>query len=655
MGTGTLNGSGVATLTTTTLAVGGHSVTATYDADTNFTGSASSPLSQIVNQASTTTTITTDNPDPSVVGQAVTINFTVAAVSPGSGTPSGNVTVSDGQGDNCTATAAVGSCSISFPASGTKTLSAIYAGDSNFATSSSANSSHTINAAATTTTITAHTPNLSLVNQPITVNFAVAVNSPGAGTPTGSVTVTDGTSNCTATIAIGTCQLTPTTTGAKTLTASYATDGTFASSTSAGVSHTVGQPPAITSANNATFTVNTAGSFTVTATGFPPPTFTETGALPNGVTLTSAGVISGTPALGTVGTYPITISASNGVGTDAAQNFTLSVSKITPTFAGLTASQSIVFGTASISLSGRLNGFPMMAGTVTITINGAPVSAIALNGNPNNFGPVTFNTSTIPASTTPYTITYAYSDDANSSTASDTSTTLTVNKATTAFSGLASHPITFGTASVTLGGTIAAGGLFPPNGETVNITVNSVTTPATIGASGAFSALIATHAIPASVTPYTVAYSYPGDANFSLASNTATTLTVNKAASTTTLASSLNPSLAGQQVAFTATVTAASGAPSGSVQFQDGGVDLGALVTLINGGGVFTAQLQTSALSAGPHNITAIYGGDTNISGSASNTVAQVVISPATTTQVVSSLNPSTFGDSVMFTPRSQA
>src|SRR5262249_59499343 len=45
---------------------------------------------------------------------------------------------------------------------------------------------------------------------------------------------------------------------------------------------TVNQAPAITSANNATFTVGTAGSFMVTATGFPTPTLTQTGALPAG-------------------------------------------------------------------------------------------------------------------------------------------------------------------------------------------------------------------------------------------------------------------------------------------------------------------------------------------------------------------------------------
>ena len=83
--------------------------------------------------------------------------------------------------------------------------------------------------------------------------------------------------------------------------------------------------PAITSASSTTFFVGSAGSFTVTATGTPAPTFSKTGTLPSGVTLTSAGLLSGTPAAGTAGTYPITITASNGVSPNATQSFTLTV------------------------------------------------------------------------------------------------------------------------------------------------------------------------------------------------------------------------------------------------------------------------------------------------------------------------------------------
>ena len=92
---------------------------------------------------------------------------------------------------------------------------------------------------------------------------------------------------------------------------------------------TVGQgssAPLINSPNSASFVVGTAGSFMVTATGSPTPTLSETGTLPTGVTFdTSSGLLSGTPAAGTLGSYPITFTADNGVGTDATQNFTLTV------------------------------------------------------------------------------------------------------------------------------------------------------------------------------------------------------------------------------------------------------------------------------------------------------------------------------------------
>ena len=80
---------------------------------------------------------------------------------------------------------------------------------------------------------------------------------------------------------------------------------------------------AITSANNATFTEGTTGSFTPTATGTPTPTITESGALPSGVTF-AGGVLSGDPSV--TGTFPITFTATNGIGNPATQNFTLTVS-----------------------------------------------------------------------------------------------------------------------------------------------------------------------------------------------------------------------------------------------------------------------------------------------------------------------------------------
>ncbi len=90
LGSATLNSSGVATLNTTMLTTGSNSITAVYSGDTNFTASTSAAVTVTVAQASSTTTVTA-SPNPSLVGQTVTLLATVTAVSPGAGTPSGSV------------------------------------------------------------------------------------------------------------------------------------------------------------------------------------------------------------------------------------------------------------------------------------------------------------------------------------------------------------------------------------------------------------------------------------------------------------------------------------------------------------------------------------------------------------------------------------
>ena len=83
-------------------------------------------------------------------------------------------------------------------------------------------------------------------------------------------------------------------------------------------------PPAITSSNAATFTETQAGTFTVIDTGSPTPTVTEAGGLPGGV-LFVGNVLSGTPVLGSAGSYTLNLTAANGVLPNATQSFTLSV------------------------------------------------------------------------------------------------------------------------------------------------------------------------------------------------------------------------------------------------------------------------------------------------------------------------------------------
>jgi Bacterial Ig-like domain (group 3)/FG-GAP-like repeat/FG-GAP repeat len=119
-----------------------------------------------------------------------------------------------------------------------------------------------------------------------------------------------------------------------------------------------------------------------------------------------------------------------------------------------------------------------------------------------------------------------------------------------------------------------------------------------------------------------------------------------KPGSATTIASSSNPSIFGQSVTFTATVTPqGSGTPTGTVTFKDGATTLG--IAGVSGN---AASLTTSGLAMGTHSITAIYSGDSNFTGSTSNTVSQVVTKATTTTTLLSSINPSVQGKPVTFT-----
>jgi hypothetical protein len=85
------------------------------------------------------------------------------------------------------------------------------------------------------------------------------------------------------------------------------------------------QAPSFTSGATTFFALGAPGNFEVGAIGIPAPTVSFfSGALPTGVSW-NAGVLSGIPAPGTDGSYPLVFKAANGVAPDATQNFTLVV------------------------------------------------------------------------------------------------------------------------------------------------------------------------------------------------------------------------------------------------------------------------------------------------------------------------------------------
>ena len=122
------------------------------------------------------------------------------------------------------------------------------------------------------------------------------------------------------------------------------------------------------------------------------------------------------------------------------------------------------------------------------------------------------------------------------------------------------------------------------------------------------------------VGPTLVTAVYGGDSIFATSKSKTVKQVVNKATTTTTLASSLNPSNFGQSVTFTATVTPQFGGKvTGTVTFYDGTT---ALKTVALGGGV--AKFTTSTLTSGTHTITATYNGSSSFNGSSAS-LAQTV------------------------------
>src|ERR1019366_7313926 len=131
----------------------------------------------------------------------------------------------------------------------------------------------------------------------------------------------------------------------------------------------------------------------------------------------------------------------------------------------------------------------------------------------------------------------------------------------------------------------------------------------------------------------------------------AITQTVNLGTTAVALSSSANPSSTGANVTLTANVTAtapASGTRTGTVDFQVGGVDIvGCSAQVVPASG--RATCVTNTLTVGANTITVTYSGDANFAASTSAPFTQTVNQGATTTKVVSSLNPSSTGGTVTF------
>jgi hypothetical protein len=472
-----------------------------------------------------------------------------------------------------------------------------------------------------TTTTLGSSQNPSVFGQSTTFTATIQ----GTGAPTGAVTFRDGTAQLgTANVTAGSAGMTISnlSMGTHSVTASYSGDSNFLPSTSSALTESAGK--ASTATNIATSANPSYLNQTVT---FKASVRSQYGGIATGTLI----VKQGTTVLGTA-------ALTNGQASYSTAYTTTGTRSITATYSG----DSNNLGSTSAVLYQAVNGLPA-ATTTKIRTSGSPTyinqpvtftAAISStygaipNGETVTFydgtgvigtgvtanGLSTFSTSTLAARS--HTIKATYAGDATFKSSSGTVTqVVNLYPSSTTLPTSSLNPSIYGQ-TVTLTATVTS---IAPSASTGTVVFKSGTTWLASGTVSSTGLVTATTRTPP-VGLLSITATYNGDSETAKSTSAALSQTVFQTTSATTVKSSLNPSLSGQTVTLTAIVTSPTTTPTGTVRFMDGSAILGT-GTLSGGKTTYT----TAILSSGTHNISAIYGGTSNIKGSIPATLLQNV------------------------------
>jgi hypothetical protein len=642
-----LNSNGIAVCSTTALALGAHTITANYSGDAN-NATATASITQTVLQSTTLALSSSLNPAP--VGTNVTFTLHASAAT---GTPTGNVTFLDGT--TALATMALdGSGNASYSTStltpGGHSISAKYVGDTNDAPGTSNVVPQQITTTGTTTTISTSNANVPVGTS---VTFTANVSSSRTGAVlTGTVTFKDGATTLgTGTLTSGVATYTTSTLapGAHSIVATYGGDTNDAGSSSSALTETITQIGTTTTLTSDANPANAGAVIHLTAQVAMATGATADGPITGTVTFMDGAASLGTANLNAGGTATLAVSTlavgshaivatysgntnyapSSSSALSQQINATGTTTALTASAQNITVGQSVTFSAAVTSGTG---GIP--TGTVSFREGAAVVGTGTLNAQ----GVTTTTTSSLTVGT--HIITAIYSGDSNYITSTSNTVTVVVAQAGSSITlasslnpAVVGQNVTF-TASVPASTPAATGTVTFMDGAaslgSVNLTGTGVATFSTTQLAAG------QHAITAV---------YSGDANHSGAtSSVVNELIVQQA--TAAIISSLNPSISGNNVTFTAKISGAgSAAPSGKVTFLDGAATL-AVVTLDATG---SATYSTSTLAVGTHPITVNYPGDTNYS-TATASLTQTVGNASTQVALTASANPAVYGTAEIFT-----
>jgi hypothetical protein len=665
------------------LAANNNSIVAKYSGDTLY-GTATSSASQVNVQQSTTTTTVSPATTTPTTGTAFNVTATVTVGTPPAGTqsPTGKMQLTlDGTNyasSQVTTSAGITSAtfSVTVTTAGNHSLQAIYAGDTNYVTSTS--TSVAVNAASNTANVSlAVTPaGQSAFNPSASITFTATVTAQGGGaTPTGTVNFVDQTTNANVNTSpvqlaggVGTITVTAATAGLaannNSIVAKYSGDTVYGAATSAASQVSVQPSTTTTTVSPATSTpmVGTAFNVTATVTVGAPPAGTQSPTGKMTLTLDGTNYASGQ------------VSTSGGV--------TSASFSVTVTTAGNHNLQAIYAGdnnyVTSTSSAVTLNA---TANTVTVALAVAPTQA---NGTYNPSTALTFTATVTPTqaggATPTGTVNFldqATGTDLNSSPVQlSTSGTATVsvpgglptggNNIVAQYAGSGtytaanSQPLVINIQPSSTTSTVSLSTTTPVTGVafTVTVTVAVGTPPAgsaaptgkvTLTLDGApdgtaqlsTTAGVTTASFSVTLTSggsHNLQAVYAGDANYSTSTSASVSVTASKGATVTTLTATPATPMPGTPESFTATIAASNPVAgqaanfTGSVTFFDGTTQLG---TATVGSGQATLSDVTLS-TATTHTITAVYSGDDNWAGSTSAALTlKAVLYPDTVTLTV--------------------
>ncbi len=645
--TSSVGSSGNAVFTTSTLAAGTHPVSAVYKGDINTLPGTSPTISEVVAKWLVGITVSSSNAS-STIGNPLTVSVSVTPSS--TVTPSGSAVLKDGASTVATLTLdSTGAAS--FDASsftvGSHVLSVNYLGDDTNAPNTSASYTQTIQPIATTTTlVSSANPSNGGALIHLTGKVTAASTNATAGNLTGTLTIKDGGtvlgSGPLSADGVFTLDISSLSVADHLLVANYSGTTNYASSVSSTLDQKVVLATTSVELSPSAGSIISGNSVLLTAV------VAGNGSVPTG----SVNFLDGSVSLGSV--------SLNGAGQASLRVSSLSSGShlLTAQYGGDTAdsgsvsaavTETVSAATTAIVLTSSSN--PATAGApltfvATLTSNGSlPTGSILLHDGTavigsalvGSTGAAQFTLSTLTPQSHVLTATFAGDADHLSSTSPALNQAVQLATSTASIAS-AQNPGLLGSAVLLTAQVNGTGS--QPTGTVVFLdgSATLATVPLTNG-----SASIS----PTSLTigSHVITLQYGGDATHS-GSAPVTLIEKVQQSTSTSIASTVSPSLVGAPVTFNATVTGASVNPvAGNVAFYDGTILL--CSSSLSAGGAASCTTQT--LTAGTHLVSASYQGDPNDRASQSVAIPQPVNTADTSVTILSSANPSVAGAAVTF------